>query len=190
MNSSLHTRQSWDDKSVRLQSGSFVLLRTWKQVISSRKVYSISTMRTMTWEGTEFGNFILFASIHLWNQSIENFMSLSPLRRISSHSWNHSQTIFSIEIWRQNHGCDYHLTDFFWKNMVTSSFSHNRKSALRVWFRDLANYCTAALTSLSDSVSYITFLFLEWRIVTTTFKHPQNVPDYHVLTIPMVYSPP
>ena len=26
---------------------------------------------------------------------------------------NYSQTIFSIEIWRQNHGCDYHLTDFF-----------------------------------------------------------------------------
>ena len=25
-------------------------------------------------------------------------------------------------------------------------------------------YCTAALTSLSDSVSYITFLFSEWRI--------------------------
>ena len=26
-------------------------------------------------------------------------------------------------------------------------------------------YCTAALTSLSDSVSYITFLFPEWRIL-------------------------
>ena len=26
-------------------------------------------------------------------------------------------------------------------------------------------YCTAVLTSLSDSVSYITFLFLEWRIL-------------------------
>ena len=25
-------------------------------------------------------------------------------------------------------------------------------------------YCTAALTSLSDSLSYITFLFSEWRI--------------------------
>ena len=25
-------------------------------------------------------------------------------------------------------------------------------------------YCTAALTSFSDSVSYITFLFSEWRI--------------------------
>ena len=25
-------------------------------------------------------------------------------------------------------------------------------------------YCTAALASLSDSVSYITFLFSEWRI--------------------------
>ena len=27
-------------------------------------------------------------------------------------------------------------------------------------------YCTAALTSFSDSISYITFLFLEWRIAT------------------------
>ena len=36
-------------------------------------------MRTMTWEGTEFGNFILIASIHLRDQSIENFMSSSPL---------------------------------------------------------------------------------------------------------------
>ena len=27
-------------------------------------------------------------------------------------------------------------------------------------------YCTAALTSFSDSVSYITFLFSEWRIPT------------------------
>ena len=25
-------------------------------------------------------------------------------------------------------------------------------------------YCTAALTSLSDSIRYITFLFSEWRI--------------------------
>ena len=79
MNSSLHTRQSQDDKSVRFQGDSFVLLRTWKQVISSCKVYSISTMRTSTWEGTEFSNFILIASIHLWNQSIENFMSSSSL---------------------------------------------------------------------------------------------------------------
>ena len=36
-------------------------------------------MRTLTWEGIEFGNFILIASIHLWNQSIENVMSSSPL---------------------------------------------------------------------------------------------------------------
>ena len=56
------------------------------------------------------------------------------LRRISSHSWNYSQTIFSIEIWRQNHGCDYHLTDFFWKNMVASSFCHDRKFAFRLDF--------------------------------------------------------
>ena len=36
-------------------------------------------MQTLTWEGTEFGNFILIASIHLRGQSIENFMSSSPL---------------------------------------------------------------------------------------------------------------
>ena len=35
-------------------------------------------MQTLTLEGIEFGNFILIASIHLWNQSIENFMSSSP----------------------------------------------------------------------------------------------------------------
>ena len=80
MNLSLHTRKSQDDKSIRFQSGSLVLLRTWKQAILSCKVYSISTMRTLTWEGIEFGNFILIASIHLWNQSIENFTWSSPLR--------------------------------------------------------------------------------------------------------------
>ena len=78
MNSSVHTRQSYDDKFIRSQSDSFVLLTTWKQVISSCKVYSISMMRTLTWEGIEFGNFILIASIHLWDQSSENFMSSSP----------------------------------------------------------------------------------------------------------------
>ena len=36
-------------------------------------------MRTLTWEGIEFGDFMFIASIHLWNQSIENFMSSSPL---------------------------------------------------------------------------------------------------------------
>ena len=29
-------------------------------------------------------------------------------------------------------------------------------------------YCTAALTSLSDSISYITFLFSEWHITRTS----------------------
>ena len=29
---------------------------------------------------------------------------------------------------------------------------------------ELMAYCTASLTSLSDSVSYIAFLFSEWRI--------------------------
>ena len=36
-------------------------------------------MRTLTWEGIEFGNFISIASIYFWNRSIENFMSSSPL---------------------------------------------------------------------------------------------------------------
>ena len=36
-------------------------------------------MRTLTWEGIELGNFILTASIHLWNQFIENCMSSLPL---------------------------------------------------------------------------------------------------------------
>ena len=31
-------------------------------------------------------------------------------------------------------------------------------------------YYTSALTSLSDSVSYITFLFSEWRIEVATFR--------------------
>ena len=79
MNTSLHTRQNLDDKSVRFQSDSFFLLTTWKHVISSCKVYSISTMRTLTGESIKFCNFILIASIHLWSQYIENFMSSSPL---------------------------------------------------------------------------------------------------------------
>ena len=80
MNTSLHTGQNLDDKSIRFQSDSFVLLTTWKHVISSCKVYSISTIRMLTWDGTEFYDFILIASIHLWNQYTENFMSSSPLR--------------------------------------------------------------------------------------------------------------
>ena len=79
VNSSLHTRQSQDDISLRFHSDSVLLLTTWKHLSSSCKVYSISTMPKLTWEGTEFGNFILIAFIHLWNQSIENFMSSSPL---------------------------------------------------------------------------------------------------------------
>ena len=68
--------------------------------------------------------------LHCFKRHVDPILSVH-LRWISSHSWNHSQTIFSIEIWRQNHGCDYHLTDFFWKNMVASSFCHDRKSALK-----------------------------------------------------------
>ena len=38
----------------------------------------------------------------------------------------------TIEIWRQNHGCEFRLTDFFFKkNMVASSFCNDRKSAFR-----------------------------------------------------------
>ena len=37
-------------------------------------------MRTLAWEGNEFGDFILIASIHLWNQSIENFVVVVTFR--------------------------------------------------------------------------------------------------------------
>ena len=94
MNSSLHTRQSEDDKSIRFQNDSFVILTTWQQVISSCKIYPISTMPTLTWEGIEFGDFILIASIHLSNQSIENFMSSSRLGCdfVTSLLWSHCTT--------------------------------------------------------------------------------------------------
>ena len=36
-------------------------------------------------------------------------------------------------------------------------------------------YCTAALTSFSDIVSYIIFLFSEWRITVDSKK----IPAYH-----------
>ena len=39
----------------------------------------IATMPTLRSEGTEYGNFILIATIRLWNQSIENLMSSWPL---------------------------------------------------------------------------------------------------------------
>ena len=70
MNSSLHTRKSKGDKSIRSQSQTRSF--SW-QLISSWEVYSISAMSMLTWEDTELGNFILIAIIHLWNQSIENF---------------------------------------------------------------------------------------------------------------------
>ena len=54
-------------------------MRTWKHVIWRCKVYSIATVRTMTWEGIEFGNFILVAAIYYWNQLIETSVSSSPL---------------------------------------------------------------------------------------------------------------
>ena len=47
------------------------------------------------------------------------------------HGWNHSQTTFTIEIWRQSHGCKYHLTDFFSENMVASSFCSDMKNAFK-----------------------------------------------------------
>ena len=79
MNSSLHTRQTLDDKYFRCQSRRFVLLRTWKHVISRCKVHSIASVRTLSWEGIEFGNFILIAAIHYWNQPTENSISSSSL---------------------------------------------------------------------------------------------------------------
>ena len=35
--------------------------------------------------------------------------------------------------------------------------------------------CTAALTSLSDSISYITFLFSEWRIQVKILFLAENI---------------
>ena len=32
-------------------------------------------MQKLRWEGTEYGNFILISTIHLWNQSIESSIS-------------------------------------------------------------------------------------------------------------------
>ena len=61
-NSSLRTTQTYDHKFIRSQSCAFVLLRTWKHVNSRCKVYSIATVRTLPWEGIEFGNFILIAT--------------------------------------------------------------------------------------------------------------------------------
>ena len=40
-------------------------------------------------------------------------------------------------------------------------------------------YCIAALTSLSDSVSYVTFLFSEWRI---EFRHDNAKVEAQVQT--------
>ena len=44
-------------------------------------------------------------------------------------------------------------------------------------------YCTAVLTSLSDSVSYITFLFSEWRIASVKVKIFMHL-SFGVLAIP------
>ena len=41
---------------------------------------------------------------------------------ISSHSWNHLQTTFTIEIWRQNYGCEYHLSEFLWSSMFEAFY--------------------------------------------------------------------
>ena len=43
------------------------------------KIYSIATMRTLTWKGIQFGSFILIVAIHYLNQPIENSMSSSHL---------------------------------------------------------------------------------------------------------------
>ena len=39
---------------------------------------------------------------------------------------------FTNKICRQNHGCEYHLTDFCWRNMAASSFCDERKSTWRL----------------------------------------------------------
>ena len=114
---------------------------TW--VLQLHTVWNPKNIGLLTLLTCEAASLTVFTTMfHKEQQTSDNLTVLSlkylinlalvvPLRRISSHSWNHSQTIFSIEIWRQNHGCDYHLTDFFWKNMVASSFCHDRKSAFR-----------------------------------------------------------
>ena len=67
------------NKCIRFQSCAFVLLRSWKHVTSRSIVCSITMTRTLPREGTEYGNFILIATIHLWNQFIENSISSLPL---------------------------------------------------------------------------------------------------------------
>ena len=71
----------------------------------------------------------------------------------SSHGWNHSQTISTIiEIWRQSHGCEYHLTNFFWQNTVASNFCNDRKSAVRLRnpFIVFAGWCKCWYTVSAD----------------------------------------
>ena len=122
-----------------------MLFNIWRQILFRGDLHDAAFQNFCT---TECGTFNWPCILQLparssdyqwtftWLQGVSNlivskgqFTVSVHLRRISSHSWNHSQTIFSIEIWHQNHGCDYHFTDFFWKNMVASSFCHDRKSA-------------------------------------------------------------
>ena len=46
--------------------------------------------------------------------------------------------------------------------------------------------CTAALASLSDSISYITYLFSEWRIQHSTNMHSERMPKVDVKLRPLI----
>ena len=43
---------------------------------------------------------------------IPTLVNIITLTQISCHSKNHSQLFLTKEIWRQNLGSEYHLTDF------------------------------------------------------------------------------
>ena len=62
------------------------------------------------------------------------------LWRISCHGWNYSQTFLTMKNWGQNHGCEYRLTNFYWKRTflrVVSAMTGNSPS-------EIANNLTAA----------------------------------------------
>ena len=38
--------------------------------------------------------------------------NILPLRQLSCHGLNHSQAFLITEMWQENHGCEYYMTDF------------------------------------------------------------------------------
>ena len=133
MNFSLHAKQSWDDKSLRFQSGAFVLLITWKQVISSCKVYSILTMLTLAWENLEFGNFILITTIHFWNQSVENSMLSSPLGCDFVTSPTCGGQLLAFGIWGKLHTGIYRSNKGSQQNKNKSHHNKNYRSCVELF---------------------------------------------------------